>query len=199
MLDRRDIHQRRSLNDAMHASDMGMAYRALAIVLERWVAEPANASSHFTNVQAIANAYRILEAAHETVEARLIVQSLVPIEQYEWRSLEAQLMNPRQWESVHFRLEVATQWMREARFPDSVEEMYNALSSSEPAQRVRAKLNPRRSANNTNLVSSADDLRSLLLLWAEADREAKPILDEARATLRVAVGTKNGLATLKML
>ena len=183
MLDRRDIHQQRSLNDAKHASDMGMAYRAWAIVLERWIAEPANASSHFTNVQAIANAHRILEAFHETVESRLIVQSLVPIEQYEWRSLEAQLMSLRQWESVHFRLEVATQWMREARFPNSVVEMYNALSSSEPAQRVRVKLNPRRSANNTNLVSSADDLRSLLLLWAKADREAKPILDEARATL----------------
>ena len=61
--------------------------------------------------------------------------------------------------------------------------MYNALRLSEPAQRVRVKLNPRRSANNTNIVSSADDLRSLLLLRAEADREAKPILDEARATL----------------
>ncbi len=183
MLDRRDIHQRRSINDAMHASDIGMAYRAWTIVLARWVAEPANASSHFSNVQAITNAYRILEAAHETVEARLVVQSLVPIEQYEWRSLEAQLMNPRQWESVHVRLEVAIQWMREARFPNSVVEMYNELRSSEPAQRVRVKLNPRRSANNTNLVSSADDLRSLLLLWAAADREAKPILDEARATL----------------
>ena len=34
-----------------------------------------------------------------------------------------------------------------------------------------------------SLGASADDLRSLLLLWAEADREAKPILDEARATL----------------
>ena len=60
-------------------------------------------------MHAITNAYRILEAAHEKVEARLVVQSLFPIEQYEWRSLEAQLINPRQWESVHVRLEVATQ------------------------------------------------------------------------------------------
>jgi len=183
MLDRRDMHQRRSFTDAMYASDMGMAYRAWAGVLERWVAEPRNASSYFTDAQSIAKAYRILESAHETVEARLLVQSLLAIEQYEWKSLEGQLVNPKQWDSVNFRLEIASQWMREAGFPAMVAEKYNSLRWSELSQKISSKLNPRRDANNTNLVSSADEMRSLLLLWAEADLEAKPILDDARATL----------------
>ncbi len=183
MLDRRDIHQRRSFTDPLFASDMGMAYRAWTSVLERWVSEPMNATSLFTDIQSIAKAYRILESAHETVEARMVVQSLLPIEQYEWKSLEGQLVNPKQWDSVNVRLEIAHQWMRDAGIPHEVAEKYNALRWSEPAQKINTKLSSRREANNTNLVSSADELRLLLSLWSAADREAKPILDAARATL----------------
>ena len=183
MLDRRDVHQRRSFTDPMFASDMGMAHRAWTSVLERWVSEPTNASLHFVDAQAIAKAFRVLESAHESVEARLVVQSLLPTEQFEWKTLEGQLMNPKQWDSVNFRLEIANQWMREAGIPNTIADKFNALRWSEPAQAVNNKLNPRRDANNTNLVSCADDLRSLLALWADADRDAKPILAEARATL----------------
>jgi len=183
MLDRRDIHQRRSFTDPLFASDMGMAHRAFTSVLERWVSEPMNANSLFTDTQSIAKAYRILESAHETVEARMVVQSLLPIEQYEWKSLEGQLINPKQWDSVSVRLEIANQWMREAGIPHEVAEKYNALRWSEPAQKINSKLSSRRDANNANLVSSADELRLLLVLWSAADHEAKPILDAARATL----------------
>ncbi len=194
MLDRRDIHQRRSFTDPLFASDMGMAYRAWTSILERWVSEPANANSLFTDAQSIAKAYRILESAHETVEARMVVQSLLPIEQYEWQSMEGQLINPKQWDSVTVRLEIANQWMRDAGIPHLVAEKYNALRWSEPAQKINLKLNPRREANNTNLVSSADEIRSLLLLWSEADRDAKPILDAARATLAKFSPTVSDLA-----
>ena len=183
MLDRRDVHQRRSFTDPMFASDMGMAHRAWTSVLERWVSEPTNASLHATDLRAIAKAFRILESAHESVEARLIVQSLMPIEQYEWKTLEGQLMNPKQWDSVSFRLEIANQWMREAGIPNAIADKYNALRWSESAQAISNKLNPRRDANNINLVSCGDDLRSLLALWTEADREVKPILAEARVIL----------------
>ncbi len=183
MLDRRDVHQRRSFTDPMFSSDMGMAHRAWNSVLERWVVEPTNAGSHFADAQAIARAYRILEAAHESVEARLVVQSLMPTEQYEWTTIEGLLMNPKQWDSVNLRLEIANQWMREAGIPNAVAEKFNSLRWSQPSQAISTKLNPRRDANNTNLVSCADDLRSLLTLWAEADRDMKPIVAEARATL----------------
>ena len=183
MLDRRDIHQRRSFTDPLFASDMGMAYRASTSLLERWASEPMNATALFTDIQSIAKAYRVLESAHETVEARMVIQSLLPIEQYEWKSLEGQLINPKQWDSVSVRLEIAHQWMRDAGIPHEVAEKYNALRWSEPAQKINNKFSPRRDANNTNLVSSADELRLLLLLWSAADSEAKPILDAARATL----------------
>jgi len=183
MIDRRDLHQQRIFSDPLFASDMGMAHRAWMSVLERWVSEPNSANEVFQDAQLIAKAYQILESVHETVQARLVVQSLLPVERYEWRTLEGQLMNPKQWDSISVRLEVATQWMREAGFPNSITEKYNALRGCEPAQKISAKLNPRRESNNSNLVSCADEIRSFLTLWSDADREAKPILDNARAIL----------------
>ncbi|MCY2983994.1 MAG: hypothetical protein NTY15_10185 [Planctomycetota bacterium] len=183
MLERRDIHQRRALSDPLYASDMGMAYRAWTSVLERWVLEPAQLTESFADIQSIAKAFRILEAFHETVEARLVVQSLLPIEQYGWKTQEGRLYNPKQWDSVPFRLEVAQQWMREAGFPGGVADKFNGLRWTEPAQNINKKLNPRRDANHENLVSSSEEFRALLVLWAEADLAAKPTLDQARATL----------------
>ena len=183
MLERRDIHQRRAFSDPMYASDMGMAYRAWTSVLDRWISDPTNSMESFSDAQSIAKAFRILEAYHETVEARLVVQSILPIEQYEWKTLEGRLYNPKQWDSVNLRLELAQQWMREAGFPNGVADKFNGLRWAEPAQNANKKLNPRRDANHENLVSGAEELRALLLLWAEADIEAKPTLDHARATL----------------
>lgn len=183
MLERRDIHQRRALSDPMYASDMGMAYRAWTSILERWVMEPAQLTESFADAQAIAKAFRVVEAFHETVEARLVVQSLLPLEQYEWKTQEGRLYNPKQWDSVNLRLELAQQWMREAGFPAGVADKFNGLRWTEPAQNINKKLNPRRDANHENLVSSAEELRTLLVLWAEADLAAKPTLDQARATL----------------
>ena len=183
MLERRDIHQRRAFSNPMYASDMGMAYRAWTSVLERWLAEPTNSMESYADAQAIAKAFRILEAYHETVEARLVVQSILPIEQYEWKTLEGRLHNPKQWDSVNLRLELAQQWMREAGFPNGVSDKFNGLRWTEPAQNLSKKLNPRRDANHENLISSAEELSALLVLWAEADIEAKPTLDQARATL----------------
>ena len=183
MIERRDIHQRRALSDPLYASDMGMAYRAWTSVLERWVLEPAQLTESFADLQAITKAFRVLEAFHETVEARLVVLSLLPLEQYEWKTQEGRLHNPKQWDSVNLRLELAHQWMREAGFPGAVADKFNGLRWTEPSQNINKKLNPRRDANHENLVSSAEELRSLLVLWAEADLAAKPTLDQARATL----------------
>lgn len=183
MIDRRDIHQQRTHTDPQFASDMGMAYRAWTNLIERWALEPANADRFSLESQSIAEAYRVLESAHETVEARLVLQSLLPIEQYEWRTLEARLWSPKQWDTINLQLEVAQLWMREAGFANSIADKYNQLRGSDASRRITSKLNPRRDANSTNMVSIADEMRSLLLLWSEADLAAKPLVESARATL----------------
>ena len=183
MLDRRDIHQLRTVADPLFPIDMGMAHRALTNHLERCLSEPTNAAEIIKDLKEIAKAYRILEAAHETVEARLAVQALRPREQYEWKTLDGQLVHPKQWDSVNFRIELAHQWMQQAGFPGPVIEKFNALRWCEAAQRISQKLNVRRDANNTNVFSASEDIREMLELWAVADSQAKPTIDAARAVL----------------
>jgi hypothetical protein len=183
MLDRRDIHQLRTVADPLFPIDMGMAHRALTNHLERCLSEPTNAAEIIKELREIAKAYRILEAAHETVEARLAVQALRPREQYEWKTLDGQLVHPKQWDSVNLRIELAHQWMQQAGFPGPVTEKFNALRWCVAAQRISQKLSVRRDANNTNVFSASEDIREMLELWAVADSQAKPTLDAARAVL----------------
>jgi len=183
MLDRRDIHQLRTVADPLFPIDMGMAHRALTNYLERFLSEPTNAAELIKDLKEIAKAYRILEAAHESVEARLAVQSLRPREQYEWKTLDGQLVHPKQWDSVNLRIETAHQWMQQAGFPGPVTEKYNALRWCEAAQRISQKLNVRRDANNMNLLSASEDIKEMLELWSVADSQAKPTIDAARAVL----------------
>lgn len=183
MLDRRDIHQLRTVADPMFPIDMGMAHRALTNYLERILSEPTNAAELIKDLKEIAKAYRILEAGHESVEARLAVQALRPREQYDWKTLDGQFVHPKQWDSVNLRIETAHQWMQQAGFPGPVTEKYNALRWCESAQRISQKLNIRRDANNMNLLSASEDIREMLELWAVADSQAKPTMDAARAVL----------------
>jgi len=183
LLDRRDIHQTRIDADPLFANDIGMTHRAWSAVLERAISNPTESKESLSELGEIARAFRVLEAAHESVESRIAVQTLRPLEQHEWNTLDGQWMHPKQWDCVQPRLEVACQWMRNAGFASPVVDKYTALLGSEAVQSIVKKLNPRREANNSYIVSAADDLQELLGLWAIADAAAKPAIDTARAFL----------------
>ena len=181
--DRKEIHQSRQSADPEIVSDIGLTQRAWTQLLKRLSSESLDAEPIRRDAQAIAAAYRILESFHETVEARKVVQSLLPIEQYEWQGMEAQLWSPKQWDSVQARLEIAHQWMKDAGFPPALADRYNALRWSDPSNQVQRKIQSRRDPTQASVVSAADELRALLSLWAEADMIAKPSLDQAREVL----------------
>ena len=183
ILDRRDLHQRRGYTDPMFASDMGLAHRAWTNVLEDWFESPQDHESQTKNLEEVSKAFQILEAAHESVEAKLMLQSLRLKEQYDWKTLEGQLTHATQWDSVALRVEFAAQWMREAGITHPLAEKFNALRYGDLANRIAQKLHPRRDPNNQNLTSASDDMQRLFTQWNESEKELKPILDAARATL----------------
>jgi hypothetical protein len=183
MLDRRDVHQRRGTNDPMFASDMGLAHRAWAKVLEDWINNPVDHASQTKNLEEVAKAFYVLEAAHEAVEAKLVLQSLRSKEQYDWKAMEGQLSHATQWDSLTLRVEFASQWMKEAGLEQPLAEKFNALRYGELANRIAQKLHPRRDPHNQNWTSASEDMQRLLTKWNEHDSELKPILDAARATL----------------
>ncbi len=186
ILDRREFHLHRSPTDPRFASDMGLTMRAWRAHLETWSSTPYNSEAWNTTrdeLRAITNAYRVLEAAHEMNDMRMILESLGRNEQYESQSLEGRLSHLRQWESLSRRIETTHQWMKEAGFPNAVADRFHALRWNDTSNRIRSKLEPRRNADTKELVSAATDIESLLLQWAEIDLAAAPTIEAARQLL----------------
>ncbi|MEQ1828554.1 MAG: hypothetical protein ABL921_21510 [Pirellula sp.] len=188
LLIRRDVHQRRLISDSMYTHDTGMAFRAWTSVLERCmsdtgVAATSDAALHLGQLREIAAAFRILESYHETADAKIALESLRSLEQYEWNSLNGQLFHVQQWDGVIHRVESALTWMQQTILAADIAGRFTALRNSEIVQVIAKKLNARKDPNNQYEASAADEIQELLTQWYQADAHAKPLLDAAREVL----------------
>jgi len=184
LTDRRDIHPLRKFQDPKYGADMGLAWRAWNAVFVQWKTETtADMDRLAKDLNAIYGAYRTLEAAHEVAEAKLALTSLQSSERYDFQSMNGQLQHYRQWESIPSRLDIAQQWMRAANFPIDISERYHSIRQSKPFASAQLKLASRRDPQNKNLVSAAQEVDTLLGMWNENDRLARPVLEEARRLL----------------
>ncbi len=183
MVDRRDLHQRRPISDNLFASDMGMAHRAWTGTLEKWSNADVDAASIVEDLRQIAWAYRVLEAAHEMVDPRLGTESLRNLEQYRWRTLDAQLNHWRQWDCLTRQLEFGHIWVRESGYTDGVADKFNNLRWMPPFNEVSQRLFARRDANHTNPTSASNELDTGLKVWKAVELAAQPTIEKARAIL----------------
>ncbi len=186
MVDRRELHQHRMPIDPQFASDMGLAMRAWESQLEQWAAFPTinEESRKQKNILVkVIQAYRVLETAHEIQDVRVTAETLQRHEQYEWESLEGKLAHVRIWDSLPNRIENISQWMKESGFQHPIADAYRAVQWNDSCNGLRRKLDPRRHANNENLVSIAAELEDWLKELRAAERNAQPTIDEARKFL----------------
>lgn len=186
MLDRRELHQNRVPTDPSFAGDMGLAMRAWESQFENWIAAPSidqESRQQKEILVKIAQAYRVLETAHDLHDIRIAAENLRRLEKYEWESLEGRLAHIRIWDSLPHRIETVHQWMKESGYPHPVADAYRALLWNENCNAVRRKFDPRRHANNENLVSASKELE----LWIDelriVEQGAQPTIDEARRFL----------------
>jgi len=185
-LDRKDIHQRRKPLDPLFPSDMGLASRAWTNVIDQWINLPAGSTEwkqSREDLLAIVKAYRVLEAAHELQDTRMILDSLHRQERYEWGSPEGQLSHLRQWESIPNRLELIYNSMREAGYPQPAFDKLNAMRWNPSSNSIRQKLEHRRSANNQTLLNAAADLQEYLGEYDQVLDQVKPTVEQARKLL----------------
>ena len=184
--DRRDFHLQRKPVDPLFPSDMGLASRAWANLIENWLDLPVG-TAQWTQVRddlkSIAQAYRVLESAHELQDMRLVLETLRKQEQYDWQSAEGKLSHLRQWDSMNHRLDLTHGWMKESGYPGAVADKLNALRWGASANSIRQKLDPRRSANNQTMLNAAPELQELLAQFDAIVLEAQPTIDEARKLL----------------
>jgi hypothetical protein len=186
MADRKELHQHRIPADPNFASDMGSAIGAWESQFELWAADPTISEESKIQkeiVVKIIQAYRVLETAHEMHDIRMAAESLQRLEQYEWESLEGRLAHGRIWDSIPNRIETVHQRMKDAGFPHPAADAYRASQWNEASNGIRRKLDPRRHANNENLVSAAVELNTWLAELRAAESLAHPTIDDARRFL----------------
>jgi hypothetical protein len=97
--------------------------------------------------------------------------------------MDGQLSHVRLWDSLSHRIELIHQWMNESGFPRSAADSYRALLWSEPSNRIRQKMDPRRHANNELLVSASADIDAWMKELLESELQAAPTIEEARRFL----------------
>jgi hypothetical protein len=197
--DRRDFHLQRKPVDPLFPSDMGLASRAWTTVMESWLDLPTGTpewTQTRVDLKSIAQAYRVLESAHELQDMRSVLDTLRRQEQYDWRSAEGRLSHLRQWDSMNHRFDLTHAWMKESGFPAPVADKINALRWGPNANAIRQKLEPRRSANNETMLNTAPELQELLGQFDAIALEAQPTIDAARKLLARFSPTVSQLAQL---
>jgi hypothetical protein len=194
---RKDLHQKRTIQDQNYPADSGLAKRAMEYVLEqsREASNRSPNSNQFVlDLRTILNSYRILDAAHQTTEARIGVERLMESERYDFNTLKAQIDHNLHWSAVSQQLEVAYRKLQRANFPDGLHDRYNGLRWTSAFSQASQKLSKRMDPGSTNHASATPDLEELLLTWNTYDLKAKPFVEDARNALRKLVPSVSDLA-----
>lgn len=194
---RKEFHQRRTIQDQNYPADSGLAKRALEYVLEQYSEAPNRASDSkqfVQNLRTILNSYRILDAAHQTADARIGVERLMEAERYEFNTLIAQFDHNLHWSAVSQQLEVAYRKLQRANFPDGLHDSYNGLRWIAAFSQANQKISSRMEPGSTDHASATPDLEELLKTWNAYDLKAKPFVEEARNALRNLVPSISELA-----
>lgn len=184
---RKVFHQRRTIQDQNYPADSGLAKRALEYVLEQYSEAPSRASDSkqfVQNLRTILNSYRILDAAHQTSDARIGVERLMEAERYEFNTLTAQFDHNLHWSAVSQQLEVAYRKLQRANFPNGLHDSYNGLRWIAAFSQANQKISTRMEPGSTDHASATPFLEELLKTWNDYDLKAKPFVEEARNTLR---------------
>ncbi|MFN6401468.1 MAG: hypothetical protein ACK449_16380 [Planctomycetota bacterium] len=184
--DRRDFHLQRKPVDPLFPSDMGLASRAWSTLVENWLDLPTGTGQWTQmrdDLKSIAQAYRVLEAAHELQDMRLVLDTLRKQEQYDWQTAEGKLSHLRQWDSMNHRFDLTHTWMKESGYPGPIADKLNAIRWGAIANSIRQKLDPRRSANNETMLNAAPELQELLGDFDAIVAQAQPTIEAARKLL----------------
>jgi hypothetical protein len=184
---RKELHQKRTIQDQNYPADSGLVKRALEYILEQYrdaSNRSPNSNQFVLDLRTILNSYRILDAAHQTTEARIGVERLMESERYDFNTLTAQIDHNLHWNAVSQQLEVAYRKMQRANFPDGLHDRYNGLRWTSAFSQANQKLSSRMDPNSTDHASATPDLEELLQSWNAYDLKSKTFVEEARNALR---------------
>ena len=183
----RELHQTRTIQDQNYPADVGLAKRALEYILERYSVasdQSSDVKQFEQHLRTILKSYRVLDAAHQTADARIGVERLMEVERYDFNSIAAQIDHNLHWSAVSQQIEVAYRKLQRANFPDGLHDRYNGIRWNAAFSQANQKLSSRMDPGSTDHASATPDLEEVLQTWKAYDLKAKPFVEEARNALR---------------
>lgn len=180
--ERKELTQARADADSQYSADAGLTLRAATYLLNQHRTVSAAESNIPEAFLEIAPAYRTLEAGHDLILTRDVLNVLLRMERWDSQSLQAHIDHPRQWDLVQQLLELASNNLHQAGVKD---ELYNQLNQVRWSQSVRdagRKINERR-WNRNLMVGAAHELLEIRDALAQVVEDLEPTMADARSII----------------
>ncbi|MCA9063533.1 MAG: hypothetical protein KDA96_10755 [Planctomycetaceae bacterium] len=180
--ERRQLTQMRKDSDARYAADAGLTHRAVRSELNQHRRLSPAESAVADHLLEIAPAYRTLEAGHDLIVARDILNLLVENEHWHVQSLQAHADHPRQWDLVQQALEMASRHLSAARIDNRIVGAVDQARWSANVREAGRKIGERRWKRDL-MVGAAHELTRVRDEVNTVVQNLQPAMTEARAII----------------
>ena len=130
----------------------------------------------------IAPAYRTLEAGHNLILARDVLDLLADMERWGSQDLQSHIDHPRQWDLVQRAFELASQRMREAGVKQEITGKLDQIRWSAATRDANRKITERRWKRDA-IVTAGHELTELRKNLSVVVEEMQPIMATAREVI----------------
>ncbi|MDB4786355.1 hypothetical protein OAK47_01610 [Planctomycetaceae bacterium] len=180
--ERKELTQARADADSQYAADAGLTLRAATFLLSQHRTVSVSESQIPEAFLEIAPAYRTLEAGHELILARDVLNILIRMERWNHQSLQAHIDHPRQWDLFQQTLELASRHLREAHVEGKLVQDADQVRWSQSVRDANEKLTQRR-WNRDLIVGAAHELLEIRNDLNSVVTNLEPTMDDARKTI----------------
>lgn len=192
LLARMDLESARRDADWRYVADLGLAYRALMDLLERYAAQDdfskPDATAAVANVTKLIAALTILDSAHDLSDVVRAERDLTSRERWASQTAAAHTLHPRQWDFVVGRLDVIAPQMRPLGFSREAMELLTAIAQRPSTKTIGERMTTRRKSTApppaiSDQLSQVDsELYAVLQLMLPQITDARQVLESLAPT-----------------
>ncbi len=176
---RRQLTQLRSDADSQYAADAGLTFRAATSLSNQHRIVLSDKSTIASSLLEVAPAYRTLEAGHQLIAVRDLLNQLLEMERWGSQDLESHINHPRQWDLMQRLLELSSQRLREARIDNALIGPLDELRWSAAARDANRKISERRWKREA-MISAGHELTELQDRIHSVVKSIQPSMTAAR-------------------
>ena len=181
MKDTASIEERRPDADPQFAEDASKTAQALA-ALRAATSGDRQAEQALPAMKQLEESLKSLEASHRLTELTAGLRELAAQEKFEAKDGDAATARPRDWNFLKKELQNAPKELRDAKLPETAAQAAQKAADSAEAKAADKEMASRQDSNRTAMQQS-EKLQSLANATREAQTQAQPQIEAARAKL----------------